>query len=115
MKPEELLLNWHAPSHVVDGGLERLLSRWEVCSARVAAGVESEDDFLNDLDSRRWLARLADSGALGAAQVRLHRADIQFLRGTYAARGCVWGDDVATEEGWNPAQHWWYFRELVSR
>lgn len=115
MNANDKLKEWGAPTHVVEGGMERLLERWESCAAGVAAGQEAADDFLNDLDSRRWLDGLARIGALGESLARLHRADILFLRGTYASRGCVWGDEVAAEEGWNPAEHWWYFRERASR
>ena len=114
MTPEQFLTEQGAPPHVVTGGAERLVERWETCAQRVLTGADEGEDFGNDLDARRWLECLMRAVPADGWRARVHRADVQFLRGTYALRECFWGDKVAAEEGWNPAEHWWYFRRPVS-
>lgn len=102
------------PPFVVDGGIERLLGKWEAVAAALSAtwtfGLE---DWLNDLDGRRMLDEIAAAvpGAVGGkAGERMRAADALFTRRTREVAQCLWGPKAAAQLGITAAQQWWYFR-----
>jgi hypothetical protein len=107
-----LLAERGAAQHVVDGGLEGLVSAWErtalAAQKGYALGIE---DWRDDVDARR-LIDLAWPVALPAQKkslkARLEAADARFWKACEPS-ACAWGDAVAAREGWSAATHWWYF------
>jgi hypothetical protein len=110
----EFLLERGCAKPVVEAGLEGLVGQWEDLVSAVEEGYElGLDDYLNDLDVRQLLA-----AALMLANVqpdkkladRTQRADEQFRALTQATETCLWGEEVAEEEGWTAKNNFWYFR-----
>lgn len=44
---------------------------------------------------------------------RLSRADEKMQSLTEPAKLCLWGEDVAEEEGWTAEENWWYFARPI--
>lgn len=102
------------PDHVIEGGAEGLLEQWERLAAEVMrpymGGLE---DWLNDLDDRHMLFELAQElpeAISEAFDARLASADASLRKSTRVLPECVWGEDLAGENGWSPAVEWWYWR-----
>ena len=100
--------------HVIEGGLDYLVSSWETTASRTEVGDERwvSEEWLNDLDTREILQDLLDHvpesrTALDAVQ----RADESFAASTTPTEECQWGDDNAAREGWTRDKNWWYWRE----
>lgn len=98
---------------VVDSGLRGLVDAWGGVAESVVTGYAlTLDDYLNDMDVRYLIqaaldvAPESDSAELAGA---LRRADDAMLEATEPT-GCLWGDDIADEEGLDPRREWWYFR-----
>lgn len=99
--------------HVVESGLAGLVANWERTVQAVAAGYTlGLDDYLNDLDARQLLEEALTVATVeqheDAAQ-RIERADELMQSVTEPTTVCLWGDEVAKEEGWTPQENWWYF------
>jgi hypothetical protein len=102
--------------HVVRRGLAGLLEQWNSIVQHAERGRdESLDEWLNDMDLRDILA-----GALAAANPRERRAAAPRLddadeRFHAITEPCpsLWGDEIATNNGWRPEWQWWYFRRPV--
>jgi hypothetical protein len=98
---------------VVDGGLPGLVVAWSGVAGSVAGGYAlTLDDYLNDMDLRYLIqAAVAVSTEEERARVRsaLGAADDLLLAHTVPAP-CLWGDDIAEEEGLDAGREWWYFR-----
>ena len=117
MSPEdpvrEFLEERGSPEHMVAAGLEGLVDYWEVIVGDIEEGYAlGLDDYLNDMDARELLegamaaAPLAQRAAVAA---RVKAAD-QRLRDIVVPAGrCLWGDDLAEEEGWSAEKNWWYY------
>ncbi|MEP7342676.1 MAG: hypothetical protein ABI977_33415 [Acidobacteriota bacterium] len=99
--------------HIIEKGLAGLVESWERVVQSVDDGyLLSLDDYLNDLDTRQLL-----DGALAVAaptdlqkfEERIQRADEQMKSLTTRTGVCLWGDEVAEEEGWTPKRNWWYY------
>lgn len=102
------------PDHVIEGGAEGLLLQWErvaaSCSRPYGGGLE---DWLNDLDDRHLLFELVQELPEAFSEsfdARLARADASLREATRVLPDCVWGDDLAVENGWSPEVEWWYWR-----
>lgn len=97
---------------VVEGGLEGLVDTWERVVGEVERGYDlTLDDYLNDLDARDLLDRalaLASDAQRTALRGRVTAVDGRFRDATTPCP-CVWGEDVAQEEGWLREREWWYF------
>jgi hypothetical protein len=106
------------PEHVVDGGLERLLSGWESTAHAVATGQTSEmDGYLNDLDQRQIIdeiQRHVPQAIHGAIWTRLEMADARFLSSVERSEHSLWGDRNAEDNGWTADNNWWYFHRAPS-
>ncbi len=100
--------------HVVEAGIEGLVTSWERIGAQVEAGYPlTIDDYLNDLDVRQIIEVVLSAMPTsdGPLLDRLRAADNRVRAATVPAGRCVWGD------GHTPSlterRNWWYF--LVPR
>ncbi len=109
----ELLRARGSAAHVIAGGLPGLLEAWENLVRAVEAGYAlGLDDYLNDLDVRQLLAdalAVAPPKERAAHEERLQRADEQMQALLAPVEVCLWGEEVAEEEGWTARNNWWYF------
>lgn len=100
-------------AHVVEQGLAGLVANWERTVQAVADGYTlGLDDYLNDLDARQLLEEaltVATAEQHEAVAERIERADELMQSVTEPTVICLWGDEVAREEGWTPQENWWYF------
>jgi hypothetical protein len=104
--------------HVVEGGLEGLVENWEKTVHQVEEGYSlTLDDYLNDLDGRQLIAEVlavAGDQRRAAIEARLDRADEKMRSLTEPTAGCLWGEEVAEEEGWTAQENWWYFARPIN-
>jgi hypothetical protein len=104
--------------HVVEGGLEGLVENWEKTVRQVEEGYSlTLDDYLNDLDGRQLIAEVlavAGDQRRAAIEARLDRADEKMRSLTEPTAGCLWGEEVAEEEGWTAQENWWYFARPIN-
>lgn len=109
----ELLRERGTAAHVIEGGLPGLLESWENLVRTVEEGYTlGLDDYLNDLDVRQLLAdalAVAPPKERAAYEERLQRVDEQMQALLKPGEVCLWGDEVAAEEGWTARHNWWYF------
>jgi hypothetical protein len=98
---------------VIEGGLPDLIESWESICASVIKGYRlGLDDYLNDMDVRQLLAEslgVATTQQREAVSHRLQEADDAVKAALESAGKCLWGDEVAEEEGWSARKNWWYF------
>ena len=101
------------PEHIVDGGLDGLLERWESAVDDVAETYPlGLDDYLDDMDIRELI-----EGALAAAPPELRRGalkrldklDARMKKLLVPSHRCLWGSDLAEQHDWTPQRNWWYF------
>ena len=101
------------PPGVVAGGLDGLLEQWEQIVEAVSAGYAlGLEDYLNDMDARQLLEEslaVAAPAARRNVADRVREADAALKSVTRFAGKCLWGDEVAAEEGWTAQKNWWYF------
>ena len=102
---------------VIAGGLEGLVESWEKTVREVENGYSlTLDDYLNDLDARQLIAdalAVADDQQRAAIEARLRRADEIMRSQTTPVKVCLWGEEVANEEGWTAEKNWWYFARPI--
>ena len=110
----DLLKRRGCPAHVVEGGLEGLLTAWEKTASEVARGYAlGLDDYLNDVDGREILDaafQAAEPAQRNTLLPRLEAADRMIRRHLKPAGPCLWGENEALERAWTPERNWWYFR-----
>ncbi|MEZ4585580.1 MAG: hypothetical protein R2909_04160 [Gemmatimonadales bacterium] len=98
---------------VVRGGLEGLLSHWESVVSAVGEGYDlTLPDYQTDMDLRDVLQgapRVLTQDERSEAERRLEALDRQF-RDLTVDCGPVAGDELAAENGYDPTDHWWFFR-----
>lgn len=115
----DLLRARGAPEHVVEGGIERLVARWERTSREIEAGYDLEiEDYLNDVDGRQLIAELLAGAELeerDELEARVAIADARARERLVPAGGCLWGDELAASRGLDPAREWWYFELPAER
>jgi hypothetical protein len=103
--------------HVIEGGLEGLVEGWEKTVRQVEEGYSlTLDDYLNDMDGRQLIAEalvVASDQQRAAIAARLSLADEKMRSLTEQTKVCLWGEEVAEEEGWTPEQNWWYFARPI--
>jgi hypothetical protein len=100
--------------HVILGGLEGMVERWEnaVASIEQRSGYAVEE-YRNSLDGRRILHEvftLASADQQDVMRERVAAADDRFRSITSESAECVWGSTVAARRGYTREQHWWYYR-----
>jgi hypothetical protein len=114
----ELLAEKGCPSHIIEGGLSGLIENWEAIVESVSEGYAlTLDDYLNDMDARQLLEEALAVAPLNerkSALERVRAADETIKAALEPAGRCLWGDEVAEEEGWAPQKNWWYFSKPVS-
>jgi hypothetical protein len=100
-------------NHIIEKGLAGLVEGWEHVVQAVESGYSlTLDDYLNDLDTRQLLndaLAVASPAELQKYEDRIQRADDQMKSLTTRTAACLWGDEVAEEEGWTPKKNWWYY------
>lgn len=98
---------------VVDGGLARLVERWERVAEDTERGYSSTfDEWLDDMDGRRILDEaltVAVDPERAELVPRIEIADRRFARAVEPFGHCVWGRRNARLNGWSPATAPWYF------
>ncbi len=99
--------------HLVSGGFAGLVENWEKVVDTVERGYNlGLDDFLNDLDARQLLEEVLSVAVPEQIAQQLNRiqlADAKMKGLMIPTEECLWGDEVAEEEGWTLEQNWWYF------
>lgn len=99
--------------HLISGGFEGLVVAWEKVVAAVVDGYNlGLDDYLNDLDARQLLAEAWEVAPVNEQQhyqLRVAAADAQIKSLLEPAAECLWGNEIADEEGWTREEQWWYF------
>ena len=110
---ERLLLARGCPPHIVAAGLAGLVDVWSEIVVAIDGGYAlTLDDYQNDMDLRDLIAAAMDVAspeARAAVEERLTSADSRCLAQT-TPTGCLWGDDIAAEEGLDASREWWYYR-----
>ena len=103
--------------HVIEGGLEGLVESWEKTVREVEEGYSlTLDDYLNDLDARQLIDDamiVATDQQRARIDERLSRADEKMRGLTEPTKVCLWGEEVAEEEGWTAKENWWYFARPI--
>jgi hypothetical protein len=104
-------------SHLIEGGLPGLIEKWNAVTQSVENGYAlGLDDYLNDMDTRQLIEEALEVATpdqhLEAAD-EIARLDQLMHSLTKPAGGCLWGAEVAEEEGWNVNQNWWYFSRPI--
>lgn len=103
--------------HVIEKGLAGLVESWEKVVQSVDEGYSlSLDDYLNDLDSRQLLGEalaVASPSDVEKFDGRIQAADDQMRSLTTRTSICLWGDEIAEEEGWTPKKNWWYYARPI--
>lgn len=109
----EFLQDKGCGEHVISGGLAGLIESWEQIVATIAMGYKlGLDDYLNDVDTRQLLSEamaFASASELQQYETRVEEADTEVKAYLQSADECLWGDEVAEEEGWTRKKNWWYF------
>lgn len=103
--------------HVVNGGLDYLITKWEYIAMRMASGYRfGIDDFRNNMDIRRILGEVLSvvtHEQREATGPRLKKADELFIESTVESPECIWGSDNAQEHEWSKEKEWFYYRVPV--
>ena len=104
--------------HVIEGSLTGLVENWEHLVISVGEGYAlGLDDYLNDLDVRQLLEEALAVAAPDQRQTvtdRVREADETMKAALEPAGKCLWGDEVAEEEGWTAENNWWYFSKPIN-
>lgn len=109
----EFLTAQGCPEHTVDAGIEGLVEQWEYAVEDVEQGYPlGFDDYLDDMDGRQLLEgslAVATADERRDALPRVRAADERMKAVLTPAKGCLWGADTASENGWTAETNWWYF------
>lgn len=102
---------------LIERGFVGLVESWEKVVQSVEEGYTlTMDDYLNDLDARQLLDEamsVASAAELARFDDRIQQADDQMKSLTRRTGVCLWGDEVAEEEGWTPKKNWWYYSRPI--
>ena len=111
---KEFCLQKGYAQHVVEGGLDYLITSWERTSKQTANGYSlGIDDFLNDMDGRRILGdvlKVASEEQKQSIELRLKEADELFIASTEDSAACIWGKANEEELGYSREKDWYYYR-----
>ena len=109
----DLLKERKAAEHVVRGGMEGLVDRWEATVKSAQKGYEQGlDEWRNEVDGRHLLSfamDVAHPAQKKSMKLRLDAADAKFWKATESSDACVWGAAVGEREKWTATKEWWYF------
>lgn len=102
---------------LIERGFAGLVEGWEKVVQSIEEGYTlTMDDYLNDLDARQLLDEamsVASTAELARFDDRIQQADDQMKSLTRRTGVCLWGDEVAEEEGWTPKKNWWYYSRPI--
>ena len=111
---KEFCLQKGYAQHVVEGGLDYLVTSWEKTSTETATGyVLGFDDFLNALDGRQILGevlQVSPEEQKQSLQSRLKKADKLFMVSTVESATCIWGKSNEEQFGYSRKENWYYYR-----
>jgi hypothetical protein len=109
----DFLIDKGCPLNVAERGLAGLIESWEKVVQSVENGYSlTLDDYLNDLDARQLLEEALEVAPMTERMnfdARIAQADDLMKGLTRRASVCLWGDELAEEEGWNAKKNWWYY------
>jgi hypothetical protein len=112
-KVREALVARGVAPHVIEGGLPRLVEKWEAVAAGLETGYRGTfDEWLNEMDGRDILAlalSVAGEDDLRALGRRVRLADERVRARTTSSGACIWGSGNAARNGWTSGNQWWYF------
>jgi hypothetical protein len=98
---------------IIRGGLKGLVEIWEEIVGQIEAGYKlGLDDYLNDMDTRQLLhdaMMLATVEQKKPFLARVRQADERMLKLVEPVEKCLWGRELAEEEGWDEEENWWYY------
>ena len=104
--------------HIIRGGLEGLVERWEKTVASVEDGYALDiDSYLNDLDGRQLIEetlRLDGIANQSKYEERVRKADERMRKVVRLSSRCLWGAEAAAENRWSAEKNWWYFTKPKS-
>ena len=107
-----------ASEKVIEWGLEGLVENWEQVVDQVVKGYRLDlDSYLNDLDLRQLIEdvlKVAEASEHTALLERIAAADRRMKAVIKPTRECLWGNRVASDQGWTREQNWWYFNRPIS-
>lgn len=69
------------------------------------------------MDARQLIAEalaVADDDQRAAINARLNHADQGMRALTEPTKICLWGEEIAEEEGWSAEGNWWYFARPIN-
>jgi hypothetical protein len=100
------------------GELEFLISFWQRIAEEYAATENYIYEWLNYMDTRRLIGRGIDTlpeNEQADIALKVKDLDAMLMEKTFEVNECIWGDDVASENGYDRVQHWYYYRmnELI--
>jgi len=102
---------------VIEQGLEGLVEGWEKLVHSIENGYAlGLDDYLNDLDVRQLLEEallVATAEQHDEVEERINLADQKMKSLVTPTTVCLWGDEIAQEEGWTDEKNWWYFSRPI--
>lgn len=103
---------------VVEKGMEGLVNRWEEFAQSVKKGYPSGlNQYLNDMDVRQLISEaieIASREQIEEFADRIRFADSLMKSSIVATPACLWGNNIAREEGWTPENNWWYFSKPIN-
>ncbi len=99
--------------HVIEGGLEYLIPRWEKIVIEIQNGyTQTIYEYLNDMSCRHIIHEvwsLASEQQIKKYKIRLKTADKEYFTATFPVIDCIWGSQTAKSK-YNSEVHWWYYR-----
>lgn len=98
---------------IQEKGFAGIVESWEKTVRETEAGWKlTWEDFVNDVDARRIIDEVVKKFPSATPQ-NLLMLDLRFRAATNLGP-CLWGDDVAADEGWDSVQNWYYYRHPKS-
>jgi len=102
---------------IVKGGLEGLLSHWDSVVCAVEEGYDlTLSDYQTDMELRDVLAGALDIATTddrAQAETEIETLDRRFRELTVECPPIV-SEDVIEENGYDPAEQWWFYRRPKS-
>lgn len=109
----DFLEQMECSKQIINGGLKGLIEMWEEIVGEVEEGyAHGLDDYLNDMDARQLLhdaMMLATVEQKKPFLERVQAADARMQKITEPVGKCLWGREIAEEEGWDEEENWWYY------
>ncbi len=102
------------PEHVVAGGLDGRIADWDRTAQALARGASmSMEEWLDHADVRQILWELLHSFPEEfdvERDAQMLSADELVREHSHVVDACIWGDETARGEEWDPDVEWWYWR-----